>query len=335
MIDEDEPQQECIHRFSGEHRFLSNFYPCQVTFEGVTYNSTEAAYVAAKSLNQEFRLKVSQLPSPSACKRLGREISLRDDWEDVKLGIMEELLRKKFSQEPLKQMLRDTYPALLVEGNTWGDTFWGVCKGVGQNHLGSLLMKVREDLRREYMNLYGKVLQLQDNPKGITFAKVEDLNQKKEIVITAGEKGTFKGEVLKVGDRFKCKIDDSGKTNIVVSKVVKYEEKPKTTGNDAYLKAVIFGNAVNVATTITIKKKLSELELFQLATEIYHRVPELRAELKEKYPAMKDNDLGAKIGDSLKRAAELSDARKKVDLDNLLADAKHLCELHIQAENSL
>lgn len=59
---------------------------------------------------------------------------------------MEDLLRQKFSKTPLRRLLLATGEAELIEGNTWGDTYWGVCHGVGQNHLGCLLMKIRGEL---------------------------------------------------------------------------------------------------------------------------------------------------------------------------------------------
>lgn len=61
---------------------------------------------------------------------------------------MEELLVIKFSgKDPfLTRALMATGNAELVEGNTWNDTFWGICNGTGENHLGKLLMKVRANL---------------------------------------------------------------------------------------------------------------------------------------------------------------------------------------------
>ena len=61
---------------------------------------------------------------------------------------MEDICRAKFTQnEELKKKLIDTGDATLIEGNTWNDTFWGVCNGVGENNLGKILMKIREELK--------------------------------------------------------------------------------------------------------------------------------------------------------------------------------------------
>jgi ribA/ribD-fused uncharacterized protein len=134
-----------INKFSDEHRFLSNFWPSEVCLEGVTYLSVEHAYVASKTLDAKARKKISTM-TPGQAKRFGRKLELRADWEDVKLSIMETLLNQKFAIPELKQKLIDTFPHELIEGNTWGDTFWGVCKGEGQNNLGKILMKIRSEL---------------------------------------------------------------------------------------------------------------------------------------------------------------------------------------------
>ena len=71
---------------------------------------------------------------------------LRPDWEEVKVQVMRELLYAKFSEEPLRGMLKATGDQHLEEGNNWGDTFWGVCRGRGENWLGKLLMEVRASI---------------------------------------------------------------------------------------------------------------------------------------------------------------------------------------------
>ena len=60
-------------------------------------------------------------------KKLGRRVTLRSDWEEVKLNVMKEVVIDKFTRSPeLKQMLLDTEDEELVEGTTWNDTFWGI-----------------------------------------------------------------------------------------------------------------------------------------------------------------------------------------------------------------
>jgi len=138
-----------IDHFVGRWFFLSNFYPCKVQHEGFWYPSSEHAYQAAKSLEEEVRVEVQCLKDAGAAKRYGRGILLRSDWEQVKLPYMLSILRNKFENEPLRSQLIDTNPCILVEGNTWGDTFWGVDKVKGgQNKLGRMLMFVRSELLR-------------------------------------------------------------------------------------------------------------------------------------------------------------------------------------------
>lgn len=136
-----------IDSFAGRYRFLSNFAPCKVTYDGIEYPSTEHAYQAAKTLDPSVRRQFRDCEKPNDAKKLGRKVVLRPDWESIKLDVMEELLRQKFSQPDFKRALLNTGDEELIEGNTWGDTFWGVCKGKGANHLGKILMKIRKDLR--------------------------------------------------------------------------------------------------------------------------------------------------------------------------------------------
>lgn len=62
----------------------------------------------------------------------------------MKLSVMRDLLIQKFTHDDLKALLVATGDARLVEGNSWGDRYWGMCDGTGSNHLGQLLMEVRE-----------------------------------------------------------------------------------------------------------------------------------------------------------------------------------------------
>lgn len=143
------PAQTDIVQFSGEHRWLSNFWPAPVELDGVTYPTVEHAYVAAKSLDEGFRLAVRDCPTPGHAKRLGRTVELRGDWESEKLVIMENLLRQKFAPgSELAERLLATRGRDLIEGNSWNDRFWGVDyrTGLGENMLGRLLMGIRENL---------------------------------------------------------------------------------------------------------------------------------------------------------------------------------------------
>ena len=137
-----------IDKFSNEHAFLSNFYDSRVFYDGVPYRTVEHAYQAAKTFNPVERSKIRIAKTAGEAKKLGRGTTLRKDWENVKVRVMLDLLREKFSDPDLRQCLLATENAELVEGNSWGDKFWGVDTktGSGKNMLGKLLMQVRLEL---------------------------------------------------------------------------------------------------------------------------------------------------------------------------------------------
>ncbi len=134
---------DIIDSFQGEYRWLSNFEPVDIVFEGELYPSVEHAYVAAKTLDRTARKAIALLSTPGAAKRAGRMLKVRPDWDTVKLDVMRSLTRQKYHHARLRRLLLATGDAQIVEGNTWGDTFWGVCNGEGENHLGKIIMEVR------------------------------------------------------------------------------------------------------------------------------------------------------------------------------------------------
>ena len=137
--------QDKIDGFYGKYFFLSNFYPTPVVYNGMRFNNTEAAFQAAKC---PYRMEEFCGLNPSDAKRLGRRVHLRDDWEEVKDQVMYDVCVAKFTQSPpLTIALMETGNAELIEGNTWGDKVWGVCNGVGENRLGKILMRIRDELR--------------------------------------------------------------------------------------------------------------------------------------------------------------------------------------------
>ena len=138
-----------IDSFKDDYFFLSNFYEVPVEYDGLKYGSSEAAFQAQKC---EFPSKRKEFQNlhPSKSKALGRKVTLREDWDEVKNRVMLEIVRNKFKQNPeLKEKLIATGDAYLEEGNWWGDRTWGVCNGVGENRLGKILMKVRDELKNE------------------------------------------------------------------------------------------------------------------------------------------------------------------------------------------
>ncbi len=139
---------ESITKFDGKYAFLSNFYPCKIEYEGMRYPSVEHAYQAAKTDSVSDRKYIACCESAKAAKRFGKTVKLVADWDSVKGSVMLKLLRIKFNQPKLCNMLISTNDAQLVEGNTWNDTFWGVCNGMGDNMLGKLLMQVRSEVMK-------------------------------------------------------------------------------------------------------------------------------------------------------------------------------------------
>lgn len=142
-----------IDRFIGKYRFLSNFFPAEVEYEGVVYLSVEYAFQAAKTNVEDEREEIRTAATPGKAKRLGRKATLRADWDKVKESVMEGLVRQKFTRHrPLAVELLETGDAEIIEGNTWGDATWGMVekagKWTGSNLLGKILMKVRKELRR-------------------------------------------------------------------------------------------------------------------------------------------------------------------------------------------
>jgi ribA/ribD-fused uncharacterized protein len=148
-LDSRNASSDVIDSFTGYCRFLSNFYECNITDYGLTFPSAEHLYQAYKAKTNEEAMMIRAASTPSLAKRLGRSISVRKDWEAVKLMVMQKVVWMKFTQnEHLKDLLLATGDMVLVEGNNWGDRFWGTINNDGENHLGRILMNVRQDLRR-------------------------------------------------------------------------------------------------------------------------------------------------------------------------------------------
>lgn len=136
-----------INSFSGEFAFLSNFHVAPFRWNGYTVLTVEHAFQAWKATTSEDMLKVLACPSPGLSKRTARKLPLRTDWDDIKVGCMYDLLKRKFAIPEMKELLLATGDCELIEGNHWGDVYWGKVGDNGKNILGKLLMLVREELR--------------------------------------------------------------------------------------------------------------------------------------------------------------------------------------------
>lgn len=151
------PSDGPITSFSGPHRFLSNFFPAEIEYGAATYRTVEHAYQAAKTEDPLQRQHVGMAPTPGQAKSRGRKVTMRPQWELVKIEVMRGLLRQKFQDPELRGKLLATADRQLIEGNTWGDRYWGAVFTLypghpasvleGENHLGKLLMEIREELR--------------------------------------------------------------------------------------------------------------------------------------------------------------------------------------------
>lgn len=143
-----------VKMFRGQYAFLSNMHPASFLWDGRMYLNAEAAFQSAKCLDPFERDRFSHMDGKTA-KREGKKVLLRKDWEQVKVGLMKEIVTAKFAQnKDLLQQLIFTGSVTLTEGNMWNDTFWGVNlkTGKGENHLGRILMEVRAALGGEALH---------------------------------------------------------------------------------------------------------------------------------------------------------------------------------------
>ena len=151
-----------IQSFKGQYAFLSNFYPINIFIPDVKHpivhklwRTSEHMYMACKTLVPFHQEHIRLLDTPGQAKYYARGLRLRPNWdESVKFEVMLRILHLKFTlNQECHDKLLTTRDATLIEGNYWHDNCWGNCNCfkckhiVGQNHLGKLLMQVRDTLR--------------------------------------------------------------------------------------------------------------------------------------------------------------------------------------------
>ncbi len=141
-----------ITSFQNEYRFLSNFYDVPVRYRGLEFQTAEHAYQAMKMTNIFNFLAIAECRTPGIAKRLAKTFKHRGAWPAVAMSTMTSIVTAKFSNPILGDMLLLTGDAYIEEGNNWGDRFWGTVDGEGQNHLGKILMNIREELQKEMQN---------------------------------------------------------------------------------------------------------------------------------------------------------------------------------------
>ena len=145
-----------ITEFDGKYAFLSNFFYAPFVYDGIIYPTNEHFFQAMKTLDQEKRKQIAEAKTPGAAKRMGRQVQLREDWEQVKYTAMRVGVERKFDAHPgLAEKLIATGDAILIEGNSWHDNTWGSCfcpkcaSIAGKNWLGEILMERRKELVSE------------------------------------------------------------------------------------------------------------------------------------------------------------------------------------------
>jgi len=142
-----------IDSFRDFYFFLSNFYPAAVYYEEIRYPSSEHAFQAAKTKDIKIRKFIAASETAKQAKARGRAVRLRPNWDRIKFQVMYDICFNKFcSNASLLDRLLKTEGKELIEGNTWGDRIWGVDEyGVGENWLGKILMKIRDEIMQVYV----------------------------------------------------------------------------------------------------------------------------------------------------------------------------------------
>lgn len=139
-------EKNVIDQFIQEYNFLSNAYPCLITYGAYTYQNATAAYYAQKTRSTKVKQTLTEMLADSA-NNLGKSLEPTEDWDERKDTVMKKVIKIKFSDNPeLKEKLLATGDAELINTNWWGDQYWGICGGYGENKLGKILMEVREEL---------------------------------------------------------------------------------------------------------------------------------------------------------------------------------------------
>jgi len=155
-----------------DYAFLASDYECTVSLDGTPYLSVEHAFQAAKTDDFLLREEIRRALTARRAKQIGRRLSLKPGWDDVRERVMFELVRDKFASSDLAEKLLATQDAELIFENTINDTYWGVCNGVGENRLGKILMTVRAETVKG--NRYELNIALTDYLKTNSWARVPE-----------------------------------------------------------------------------------------------------------------------------------------------------------------
>lgn len=148
---------DVISSFNGDYEFLSNSYPLTLVYNNREYVSVEHFYQYAKY-----------------AKNRGKSVSLKKHWDVHRNRVMQQALKKKFTDSMMRDLLIKTGNKELVNQNHKHDRFWGVCvcvkhHGSGTNMLGKILMKIRDDIKCEDERREKRLVKLYSNGNNKTW----------------------------------------------------------------------------------------------------------------------------------------------------------------------
>ena len=235
-----------VKRFRGDYDFLSNFYPAKILFDGIAYYNAEAAYQAQKCADPAQREQFAKLYSDES-KRFGRSIVVREDWDEIKIDVMKQVVRAKFEQNPrLAKMLIGTRDIPLLEGNTWHDVFWGVDlkTGEGENHLGTILMQLRKEFKEKGFVDKSALRPIQEYHYGQHLVLTDEAMADVEVECIVKELDNEAFPDLNPGCAMLQEID--GISSIIV-------QAPVYGKNDEQCLAECYKNSLKIATTLGMK----------------------------------------------------------------------------------
>ena len=153
-----------VEAFGGSKDCLSNFYPCDMVFNGMSYKSSEHAYQAEKARKcgrPDLVPKIVEAKSAFQAKKASKEIACDKKWEEQNVDLMEQIVAAKIESVPeVKAYLVNTGSRPIAEAVPFS-SFWGTglareatlatdrSRWPGRNQMGSVLEKIRADLQKD------------------------------------------------------------------------------------------------------------------------------------------------------------------------------------------
>lgn len=177
--------------FKDNYAFLSNMYECKVQV-CIGNDSTPYIFKCVESTFQACKCpeRVQEFINLNGyqAKKLGRQVNLRADWEQIKVDCMKSIVKAKFDQNRILKLRLISLKECIIEDNTWNDTFWGVCNGIGDNVLGKILMDLRDYYNPFYCLVVGsRNFDNYELMRGILDYLLQ--NKKYVVIVSGGAKG--------------------------------------------------------------------------------------------------------------------------------------------------